>query len=256
MEAFPLPTTFSEEKSAKTEGTFVLEPCYPGYGVTIGNALRRVLLSSLPGVAITSVKIDGVDHEFTGLEGVKEDVVNILLNLKMLRFALEGAEEATVSLSAKGKKTVTGKDFEKNAQVEVLTPDQQIATLTDDAATFNLEATIERGRGYVPVESQEEQREIGRVAVDAIFTPVRNVNYTVEHVRVGKMTNFDRLTMHITTDGSLTPREALDRSAGVLVDHFSLLTLEGVKKAKKAKVEEKPKKTSKTEEKKEEAKKD
>lgn len=225
MESFPLPTSFTEEKSKKHESTFVLEPCYPGYGVTLGNALRRVLLSSLPGAAITSAKIEGVDHEFTAMEGVKEDAVNILLNLKALRFRLEGADQATLKLSAKGKTEVRAKDFEKNAHVEVLNPEAPIATLTSDTATFEMEVTVEKGRGYVPVEAREdEQLEIGRIAIDAIYTPVRTVHYDVEHVRVGKITNFDRLTMTISTDGSLTPREALVIAAQVLVDHFIILT--------------------------------
>lgn len=225
METFPIPTTFTEEKATKTEGTFVLEPCYPGYGVTLGNALRRVLLSSLPGAAITSAKIDGVDHEFTAIEGVKEDAVNILLNIKMIRLRLIGADRATLQLKAKGKGAVTAKDFEKNAQVEVTNPDAVIATLTNDASVLTMECTVENGRGYVPVETREdEEMEIGRIAVDAIFSPVRVVNYDATHVRVGKMTNFDRLTLHIVTDGSITPREALSHAAQVLVDHFSILT--------------------------------
>lgn len=241
MDTFPLPTTFSEEKSTKTEGTFVLEPCYPGYGTTLGNALRRVLLSSLPGAAITSAKIEGVDHEFTAIEGVKEDAVNILLNLKSIRLKLMGTDTATLTLSAKGKKTVTAKDFEKNAQVEVLNPEQVIATLTSDATVFTMEATAGMGRGYVPVEAREEddeEMEIGRIAVDAIFTPIRMVNYDVEHVRVGKMTNYDRLTITVTTDGSLSPKEAMEAAASMLVDHFSIVR-KGPQSAKAAKASKK-----------------
>ncbi|MFA6512122.1 MAG: DNA-directed RNA polymerase subunit alpha [Patescibacteria group bacterium] len=227
MDSFPLPQNFIEEKSTKSEGTFVLEPCYPGYGVTIGNALRRVLLSSLPGAAITSVKIEGVDHEFTAIEGVKEDAVNILLNLKSVRLKLNDTDSATLTLKAKGKKIVTAKDFEKNSQVEVMNADQPIATLTSDAKEFIMEVTVGMGRGYVPVEAREEDdeesNEIGRIAIDSIFTPIRTVNYDVEHVRVGKITNFDRLTISVTTDGSLSPKEAMEEASSMLVDHFMIV---------------------------------
>ncbi len=224
MDKFPLPKTFIEISTDKKahRAVFAIEPLYPGYGMTVGNALRRVLLSSLPGAAITHVKIEGVTHEFTTLPHVKEDMVDVLLNVKQIRFRLHGDEPVVVSLHAKGAKTVTAGDIAKNAQVEVINDKQEICTITDAAGKVEMEFTVAPGRGYVPVENREKEKlDIGTIAVDAIYTPVKNVNFTTEHVRVEQITNFDKLMIDITTDGSMTPADALNQSAQILLDHFT-----------------------------------
>lgn len=224
MNAIPLPKSLTKELDEKARAVFVLEPLYPGYGTTIGNALRRVLLSSLQGAALTSVKFEGVTHEFSTLPFVKEDVVDILLNLKQVRLRIHGDEPVTLTLKAKGDGVVTAGDIEKNAGVTVVNKDQVIATLTDKAAIFELELTAAKGRGYVPVENREKEKlPIGTIALDAIYTPVKNVNFTTEHVRVEQMTNYDKLKLDITTDGTLTPDEALHQATNIMVEHFTYL---------------------------------
>lgn len=203
---------------------FEIEGLYPGYGQTIGNSLRRVLLSSLDGAAITSVKIEGVGHEFTTIEDVMEDVVELTLNLKQLRFKLYEAGPFTITLSARGECKVTGKDFQTPSQAELLNQDAHIATLTSKKARLNMEAVIESGLGYVPVEARMKDKvEIGTIALDAAFSPVRHVNYEVENMRVGDRTDYNRVRLHIETDGSLAPREALERAARILIDQFTVL---------------------------------
>lgn len=226
MTNFPLPKSFTEVSYDKKahRAVFAIEPLYPGYGMTIGNALRRVLLSSLPGAAITHVKIDGVTHEFTTLPHVKEDMVDVLLNIKQIRFRLHSDEPVVVKLTANGAKTVTAADIEANAQVDVINIKQEICTITDAAGKVEMEFTVAAGRGYVPVENREKEKlDIGTIAVDAIYTPIKNVNFTTEHVRVEQITNFDKLMIDITTDGSMTPADALRQSAQILLDHFTFL---------------------------------
>ncbi|MFA6197843.1 MAG: DNA-directed RNA polymerase subunit alpha [Patescibacteria group bacterium] len=224
MELISLPSKIDVKKTGDNVAMFTIEPCYPGYGMTLGNAMRRVLLSSLEGAAITAVKIEGVNHEFSTIPNVKEDVVEIILNLKTLRFRSFSDEPVTVKLSAKGEKKVTGKDIKATSDVEVVHPEQVIATLTDKAAELEMELKIEKGRGYVPVETREkEKREIGMIAVDAIFTPIRNVNFDVENVRVGQMTNYDRLMLEVITDGTLSPEKAFHEAAKLLDAHFNFL---------------------------------
>lgn len=226
MEKFPLPKSITEVSYDKRahRAVFAVEPLYPGYGMTVGNALRRVLLSSLPGAAITHVKIDGVTHEFTTLPHVKEDMVDVLLNIKQIRFRLHSDEPVTVSLSVKGAMTVTAGDISKNSDVEVINTKQEICTITDAAGKVEMEFTVAKGRGYVPVENREKEKlDIGMIAVDAIYTPVKNVNFTTAHVRVEQITNFDKLMLDITTDGSITPAEALNQSAQILLDHFQFI---------------------------------
>jgi len=204
-------------------GKFVIEPLSPGYGVTIANALRRVLLSSLEGAAITTVKIEGVTHEFTTVPGVKEDVVEIILNLKTLRFRLHQDEPVVMRLSVKGPKEVTAADFTANSDCEIVNTDCFIATL-GKGAKFDMEITVAKGRGYVPVERRaEEKMPLGTIAVDSIFTPVKKVHYEVENTRVGGITNFDKIHLEASTDGSVDPEEALSRAANILVDHFGLI---------------------------------
>ncbi|TXI33870.1 MAG: DNA-directed RNA polymerase subunit alpha [Candidatus Moraniibacteriota bacterium] len=217
---------------APNHGKFEILGCYPGYGTTLGNALRRVVLSSLAGAAARSVKIKGVSHEFSTIEGVMEDVVQIILNLKQVRFKLHGDEEGVVkvSLKSKGEGPVTASMIKTTSNVEIVNGDQVIATVTDKKTELEMEIEIDRGLGYVPVESRErdDEREIGVIAIDAIYTPVKRVNYEVENMRVGKRTDYDKITLEIVTDGSITPEEAFAKSVSILVGQFSsLATKEG-----------------------------
>ncbi|KKQ74634.1 MAG: DNA-directed RNA polymerase subunit alpha [Berkelbacteria bacterium GW2011_GWB1_38_5] len=204
-------------------GTFQIEPLSPGYGVTIGNSLRRVLLSSLEGSAINSVKIEGITHQFMAIPGVKEDYIEIILNLKSLRFRFNSEEPAKLKLDIKGPKNVTAADFDKNAACEVVNTDAHIATL-GKGAKLTMEIIVDKGRGYIPLEQRKDEKlPIGTIAIDSIYTPVKKVHYEVENTRVGGQTNFDKLTMEITTDGSLDPEKALGTAAQILVEHFSLV---------------------------------
>jgi len=224
MERISLPKSVTMLENHGARAVFSIEPLYPGYGMTVGNALRRVLLSSLPGAAITHVKFEGATHEFSTLPYVKEDVVDILLNIKKLRLKLHGEGPVTLTLNVTGAKTVTAGDIQKNSDVEVINADQPIATLTDKAGKLEMEFVVEAGRGYVPVEQREkEKRDIGLIAIDSIFTPMKNVNFTTENVRVGQMTNYDKLVLDITTDGSITPLEAMKMSADIMVEHFKFV---------------------------------
>lgn len=202
---------------SERSGIYEIDGFYPGYGYTLGNSLRRIILSSLPGAAVTQVKIPGVAHEFSTIEGVKEDVVTILLNLRKIRFKLLTDEAQTISLSIKGPKDVTAADLKLPGQVEILNPEQAIATITSKAS-FELEMRVERGLGYVPKEGHQKERvEIGSIALDAIFSPIRRANYEVENMRVGDRTDFNRLRLMIETDGTLSPREALERSIETMI---------------------------------------
>lgn len=212
------------ENEKDTTGTFVVEPLHPGFGVTIGNSLRRVLLSSLSGAAVTAFKIDGVSHEFSTIKGVKEDVVQILLNLKRLRFSVHTDQPVRLSVSKSGKGTVTAADIETTADVEVVNPKQVIATLSDTKTKFNMELVVERGRGYVPVEERKEEMEVGMIAIDALFSPVKKVRYKVENTRVGQMTNLDKLVIDIETDGTVSPADAVAKAAQILVEQFSVIS--------------------------------
>jgi DNA-directed RNA polymerase subunit alpha len=215
----PIYTPLSENK-----GSFEILECYPGYGATIGNALRRVLLSSLEGAAVTAVKIKGISHEFATINGVMEDAVQIILNLKKVRFKLFSDEPIKLTLKFKGEGKVTAKDIKTTSKVEVVNTDQLIATVTDKKAEIEMVLEISKGLGYVPVEQQErEGKEIGMIAVDAIFTPMRRVNYIVENMRVGKRTDYDKVTVDIETDGTITPEEAFMKSVEILINQFKSL---------------------------------
>jgi len=231
---------------------FEIESLWPGYGITVGNALRRVLLSSLPGVAITQVKIRGVQHEFSAIPGVLEDAITILLNLKQLRFKMYADEPQKATLSIKGEKTVTGEDFQLPSQVELANPDAHIATLTEKKAELEMDILIERGMGYEPVEARKKEKmEIGSIALDAIFTPTKKVSYRVESMRVGERTDYDRLILELETDGTITPEEAISSASDILVKHFSLIGESFVRVVPAAKIEpRKEKKVSKKYEKK------
>ena len=210
--------------SVGNKAVLELDGLYPGYGQTIGNSLRRVLLSSLKGAAVTSVKIEGVGHEFSTLEGVLENAVEIILNLKQARFKLNDEGPHTINLSVSGEKEATCGDFETPSQVEVVSPDVHIATLTSKKSKLKIEAVVEAGLGYVPVEARSKEKvEVGTLALDAAFSPVRHVNYEVENMRVGDRTDYNKIRFHIETDGSITPMEAFQRSAKILVDQFSAL---------------------------------
>ena len=203
------------------KGSYEIDSLYPGYGHTLGNSLRRIILSSLFGAAITTVKIDGASHEFSTLDGVKEDVITILLNLKKARFKLSTMESQTVTLSAKGAKEVTAGDIKVSGQVEVLNPEQHIATLTDKNASLNIEIVVAKGFGYVSKEThQKEKVDIGTIAVDAIFTPIRRVNYEVDNMRVGDRTDYNRLRITVETDGTISPRRALEASIEIMVNQL------------------------------------
>jgi len=228
---------------------FEIEALYPGYGVTIGNSLRRVLLSSLSGAAITQMKIKGVHHEFSTISGVLEDVITIAMNLKHLRFKMYADEPQKVNLKVKGEKKVKGSDFKFSSQVELINKSSHIATLTNKKAELDIEIQIEKGIGYEPIERRKKQKklEIGVIPIDAIFTPVRRVNYRVENMRVGERTDFDRLYLDIKTDGTITPEEAFFQASDVLVKHFSLFAepSKAPKIPKEKKVAKKEKKTTK-----------
>lgn len=206
------------------KATFAIEPLYPGYGMTLGNSLRRVILSSLPGAAVTAVKIDGVAHEFSTIPNVKEDVVEIILNLKQLRVKLH-SEEEYLTISASGAGEVTAKDIKANSNVEVANPELHIATLDNKQAKLDMEIKVEKGRGFVPIEKRESEKlGIGMIAVDALYAPIKKVRYNVEATRVGQMTDLDKLVFEIETDGTIAPREALELGSEILVDHFLVVS--------------------------------
>ena len=212
---------------------FEIDKLYRGWGTTLGNALRRVLLSSLAGAAITAVKIKGVSHEFSTIPGVKEDVVEIMLNLKRIRLRIIGKEEEKLFLKVKGKGEVKAGDIKKNANVKIINPEEKIATITDNKTTLEMELTVQKGIGYEPVEQRKTTKvPIGTILLDAIYSPIKKVGYEVEDVRVGKRTDFNKLRLSIQTDGSISPTEALIEASELLLEHFSLIK-ESFKEGKK-----------------------
>lgn len=228
MSSIPLATKIELQKGQhQNEGVLTVEPFYPGYAVTVGNALRRVLLSSLPGAAVTAVKITGADHEFSTLPGVLEDVVDIVLNLKNLRLKVYGdttTEPLRLELRVKGEKEVTAKDIVKNSDVEIANPDLHLATLTNKNAALEMVLLVEKGRGSSMIEERvAKNKEIGMIAVDALFSPVKNVGMNVENVRVGDKTNYERLVLNIETDGTISAAEAVVQSKNILVEQFGVL---------------------------------
>ncbi len=215
------PRVISEEGET---GVFEIEGLYPGYGHTLGNSLRRIILSSLPGVAITAVKITGVQHEFSTIDGIKEDVITILLNLKKIRMRFTTDEPQTITLKVKGEKVVTAADLEVPGQVEILTPDQMIATITSKSTTLEMEIKAEKGLGFMPKEMIEKNRvDIGSIALDGIFTPIRRASYEVENMRVGDRTDFNKLRVFIETDGTLTPSDALSSSIETMINQLKAI---------------------------------
>ncbi len=225
MEQIPLPNQARVEHVGGNSYEVTLEPLYPGFGVTIGNAMRRVLLSSMPGAAVTAVKIKFVDHEFSTIPNVKEDVIQIILNLKQLRLRSFSREPVRLKLEAKGEGVVTAEMIEGTDQVEVVNKDLYICTLDNKNSDLDMELIIEQGRGYVPVEARDNSNklEVGMLAIDAIYSPVRSVFFDVSNVRVGGITNFDKLVLRMETDGTISGGEAIDIASNILVDHFSTL---------------------------------
>ncbi|MGB4648474.1 MAG: DNA-directed RNA polymerase subunit alpha [Clostridiaceae bacterium] len=211
-----------ESSEDNTYGKFVVEPLERGYGITLGNSLRRILLSSLPGVAVTSIKIDGVLHEFSTVPGVIEDVTEIILNVKNLSLKLHSDEPKIVYIDAEGEGPITAGDIKADSDVEILNPDLHICTLNGDSR-FYMELVIDKGRGYVPAEKNKQPGQpIGIIPVDSIYTPVRRVNYTVENTRVGQITDYDKLTLEVWTNGSLKPDEAISLGAKIMSEHLNL----------------------------------
>jgi DNA-directed RNA polymerase subunit alpha len=225
---FQLPDAakFDEETLTDTYGKLTAEPLERGYGTTLGNALRRVLLSSIEGAAVTAVKIPGALHEFSTIKGVKEDVVDIVLNIKKLRFKLYPNGKKVATIKVKGPKIITGADIQADASFEVLNPEQLIATLDKDS-TFEAEMYLKKGKGYVPSElNKDEDLPLNMIAVDSVFTPIKKVNFVVEKARVGRATDYDRLIMEIWTDGSVTPEKAISQAASIIIEHMNLFVLE------------------------------
>ena len=231
-----LPVKPKITKLKENQAVFEIEGCYPGYGATLGNSFRRVLLSSLPGAAVVNIKIKGVKHEFSTIPHLIEDVIQIILNLKQVRFKLYGSEPSKAFLKVKGEKEVKAIDIKATAELEIINPEAHIATLTDKKAELEIEMTIEPGFGYSPVENRKKEKiEVGQIAIDAIFTPVKKVTYDVENMRVGERTDYNRLRLNIETDGTITPEKAFQEAARILVDHFQIFIVLEEKEKKEAK---------------------
>ncbi|NQV00162.1 MAG: DNA-directed RNA polymerase subunit alpha [Parcubacteria group bacterium] len=225
MEEIISPSKVSIKEDKGNEATIIIEPCYSGYGTTIGNALRRVLLSSLPGAAVSAIRIKGVDHEFSTIPNIKEDLMQIISNLKSLRLKLHSEEPVKLELHKKGKGEITAADIEKNSDAEIINTDLKIANATSSDTELDMEIVVEKGRGYVPLEQKNvNESEIGMLAIDSIFTPVLAVGFEVKNIRVGKRTDFDQLEMNVKTDGTIPPLEALVDSAKILIKQFSIIS--------------------------------
>jgi DNA-directed RNA polymerase subunit alpha len=217
------PGLVSVDDTSATSSTFVIEPLQSGYGMTLGNSLRRVLLSSIAGAGITSFKIEGATHEFTTVKGVKEDIVSIMLNLKLMRFRVYGDEPQTLRIVKTGKGVVTGKDIQGNADVEIVNTDQVIATIDDDKTTLTIDLVVETGRGYHTIEESTARKGGDFIALDTIFSPVLRVRYKVDKTRVGQVTDLDRLSLTVDTDGTISPRDAFEEAAAILVNQYTAL---------------------------------
>ncbi len=256
MEKIALPQKIEFVKgSGANSKQIIIEPCYPGYGATIGNALRRVLLSSLPGAAVVGVKIKDANHEFMTLPHVKEDILELVLNLKKLRLKVFSEETVKIELDARGEKEVKASDIKKNSLVEIANPDLVLGHITDMAGSLSMEIFVSKGLGYVTVESREGgKNEIGYIEMDSIFSPILSVGINIENVRIGKMTNWDKLILDVTTDGTITPEEAFNQSVEILISQFgALINKEEIKTEEK--IEEIKEEIKETEEETEEDKK-
>jgi len=234
---FHLPSSIKIIEQEKNYGKFQIEGLYPGYGVTIGNALRRVLLSSIEGAAVTSFKIKSVHHEFSTIDNVPDTVLDIMLNLKQLRIKLHSNEPQVLKLKVNGEKKIYAKDFENNPMVDIMNSDLYITEITDKKGKIEMEVIVEKGLGYSQIEERKEEKiPIGTIAVDAIFSPIQKVNFQVENMRVGEKTDYNRLIFSIETDGSIPPKEALNKASAILKDHFANIEeqfLPEIKKEKK-----------------------
>lgn len=236
-----LPEQIKVVAKENNKATFEISPLMPGYGATIANPLRRVLLSSLTGTAVTSIKIKGVEHEFSTIPGVLEDVIEIILNVKKLRFKLHTDGPVKLTLEASGEKKLFGKDIKLTSDVELINDDQHIATLTDKKTSFSMELEIEKGIGYVSIEQRRKEKlPIGVIAIDAVYSPVRSVNFSVESMRVGERIDYNKVVMEVETDGSIQPEQALKNASEILLDHFKVVADVSVPEIKeKAKTKEK-----------------
>ncbi|MEI6626990.1 MAG: DNA-directed RNA polymerase subunit alpha [bacterium] len=239
MKQIPLPKKFIVEEIVKDKkAKVIIEPCFTGYGLTVGNALRRALLSSLAGGAVTAVKIAGVKHEFSSMSDVSEDVVEIILNLKKLRIKVNTEEPTTLKLYAKGESEVTGANVQATSDAEVINKDLHIATLNDSDAIIDMELTVQRGIGYVPVEEQGRSKgDIGLILVDALYSPVISVGLAVEETRVGKKTDYDKIILEIETDGTISPEAAVMKSAEILTSQFAWIMEGGRKEVEEVDIE-------------------
>ena len=239
MEKIALPQKIEFVKgSGANNKQIIIEPCYPGYGATIGNALRRVLLSSLPGAAVIGVKIKDANHEFMTLPHVKEDILELVLNLKKLRLKVFSDEVVKIELDARGEKEVKASDIKKNSLVEIANPDLVLGHVTDMAGSLSMEIFVSQGAGYVTVESREgAKNEIGYIEMDSIFSPVLSVGVNIENVRIGKMTNWDKLILDLTTDGTITPEDAFNKSVDILINQFNALVGKTAEEKIEAKIE-------------------
>ncbi|MCA9345904.1 DNA-directed RNA polymerase subunit alpha [Candidatus Saccharibacteria bacterium] len=217
------PTITNVTKDDNSTSTFVVEPLHSGYGMTLGNSLRRVLLSSIAGAAITSFRIDGISHEFTAIDGVKEDVVDIMQNLKGIRFKVFSDEPQTLTIEKKGSGQVTAGDIKTNADVEVVNKDHHIATIDNSKTSFKAEIVVETGRGYRTIEEADSKKSSDFISLDAIFSPVQRVRYSVQNTRVGQMTNLDKLSITVTTDGTITPADAFEEASAILKNQYEAL---------------------------------
>ncbi len=236
QEGITLPT-IKKTKGEENSASFEISPLFPGYGVTVGNSLRRILYSSLEGAAIYAIKVEGATHEFSTLSGVKEDLIQIILNLKQVRLKIYEGDQAKLKLNVKGPKEITAADIEAPSSVEIINSKKPVAILGKNAK-LSMELRVSRGLGYVPVEARgEEKYPSGTIAIDAIYSPIRKVNYSIESVRVGKMTNYDKLTIDITTDGTILPEEAFKKAASILISQLELIKAfkTRAKRAKKGK---------------------
>jgi len=237
-----LPEQIKVVSQENNRAVFEIAPLMPGYGPTIANPLRRVLLSSLQGTAITSIKIKGVEHEFSTIPGVLEDVIEIILNVKKLRFKLHREGPVKLTLEGKGERELTGKDIKLTSDIDLINGDQHVVTLTDKKASLEMELEIERGIGYVPVEQQRKEKlPIGVIAIDAIFSPIKFVNFSVENVRVGQRIDYNKVTLELETDGSISPEEAVKNASEILINHFKIVSeiqVPEVKETKSAKKKE------------------
>ncbi|MFA5210947.1 MAG: DNA-directed RNA polymerase subunit alpha [Patescibacteria group bacterium] len=225
MDYILLPSTIEfTETDDKNVGELIISPCHQGYGTTIGNSLRRVLLSSIEGAAVETLKIEGASHEFSVIEGVKEDVIEIMLNLKNLAVISHSENPVTLNLTKKGIGDVTAADFAKNADIEIINPELKIATITDAKKEFNLEVIIGKGLGYVAAsEKNSKNLDLGTIMMDSFYSPIKDVGYTVENTRVGDITDYEKVILKIETNGTISPRLAVSKATKILMDHYSLI---------------------------------